>query len=80
MKQREIDAGGLKWTCVQALAGVTGEAAAAAQRKLEAADHVPVVCTPSGEAQSVRLNLAPDWLEGMGDDELASAIKAAQRQ
>ena len=78
MKQREVDSGGLHWTCVQALAGVSGDAAAAAERKLQAATEVPVTCTPNGEAQSVRLMLAPDWFDQFSDEELARRIDAAR--
>jgi len=79
MKQREIETRGLTWTCVQALAGVTGDAADAAQQKMDASGEVIVVCTPSGAARSVRLRLAPDWLDTLSDDELASAIAGARQ-
>lgn len=74
MKQRELEVDGLKWSCVQALSGGTGEAAAAAERKIEADGHVPVVCTPRGEAQSVRLTLHPDSAQSISDEQLAQAI------
>ena len=79
MKQRDVEEGGLRWTCVQALAGVTGDAAAAAEHKMDAEGAVPVVCTPSGAAQSVRLTLPPDWTDSMTDEQLGDAIKKAQR-
>jgi len=79
VKQREVQAGGLSWTCVQALAGVDGEAAAAAQEKLGHASSVAVVCTPSGSAQSVRLQLAPDWTERLSDEQLAEAIQGVRK-
>ncbi len=77
MTQRDVtDSDGLSWACVQAYAGL-GEGAAAA----EAADHsdgdtVTVVCTPTGAAQTVRLDLPPDWAEALSDDALAGAITA----
>ncbi|HEY8356751.1 MAG TPA: hypothetical protein VIL30_04750, partial [Ramlibacter sp.] len=80
MKQRELGIDGLRWTCVQALAGMTGAAAAAARRKMESSGSVTVVCTPSGEAQSVRLTLAPDWVVAMDDEQLGEAITRAQPQ
>jgi len=79
VKQREVRAGGLTWTCVQALAGVQGDAAEAAEKKLGQSGHVPVVCTPSGAATSVRLQLPPDWDERTGDEQLALAIEAARK-
>jgi len=80
MKQRELEVDGLTWSCVQALSGVTGEAAAAAQRKMDEQTQVPVVCTPRGAAQSVRLQLDPDWVDNASDEQLAKAITQAQGQ
>jgi len=38
---------------------------------------VPVVCTPSGGQQSVRLEMPKDWAERMSDADLLEAITAA---
>lgn len=80
MKQREVqDADNTTWTCVQALSGLSEEAAAEAAEKIESAEGtVPVVCTPSGGEQSVRLDLPSDW-EGMSDDDLLRAIDEGRR-
>ena len=80
MKQREIqDEESTTWTCVQALSGLTGEAGAQAAKKVEsAAGTVPVVCTPSGGRQSVRLELPKDWTESLSDVDLLKAIAAAE--
>jgi hypothetical protein len=80
LKQREIqDEESTAWTCVQALSGLTGEAAAEAAEKVEsAAGTVPVVCTPSGGRQSVRLELPKDWLESLSDEDLLKAIAAGR--
>ena len=80
MKQREVqDEAGVRWTCVQALAGVDGAAAsAAAERLMSDEGTLPVVCTPSGGAQSVRLELAATWVERLSDAELLHEIGAAQ--
>ncbi len=82
MKQREItDNENLTWTCVQAFAGVGGKAAAEATDRTESAEGtVTVVCTPSGQAQTVRLELPAAWLEETSDDELCSAILAQRRE
>ena len=77
--QREVtDAEGTTWVCVQAYAGVgDGEAAQALEEKRAAEGRgVPVVCTPSGGAQSVRVELAHDWIETLPDDALLSEIEA----
>ena len=50
------DADDTEWTLAEALVGTDDER--------DEADHdgtVPVVATPSGGRQSVRLALAPDW-------------------
>ncbi|MCP2044863.1 hypothetical protein [Pontibacter sp. HSC-36F09] len=39
---------------------------------------VTVVCTPSGGAQTVRLQLPKDWLEAVTDEELVDQITAQQ--
>ena len=80
MKQREVTSqDNTTWTCVQAYAGVESAAAEEAVEKSESDEGtVPVVCTPSGGAQTVRLELAKDWLDNLSDDELKQAIAAAQ--
>ena len=77
--QREVtDAAQTKWTCVQAYAGLGQSAAAETILEQRAADGrgVPVVCTPSGGAQSVRLELEADWASALSDDALVAAIEA----
>ncbi len=60
------------WTLAQAMVGTDEE-----RHESEDDGTVPVVATPSGGAQSVRLALAPDWAD-MDDDALAGAIRAAE--
>jgi hypothetical protein len=81
MKEREVqDADGTRWVCVQALAGVDGAAADAAAARVEGGDgRVPVVCTPSGGAESVRVRLEAGWEEATSDDALLAAIAGARR-
>lgn len=80
MKLREVhDDEDIRWTCVQALSGLSKKAAAEAAEKIESAEGtVPVVCTPSGGEQSVRLDLPSDW-EGMSDGDLLRAIDEGRR-
>ncbi len=75
---REItDQEGIVWTCIQAFAGLGND-----PDKLEAArvdgarDRVHVVCTPSGGAHSVRLELPSDWEAALADEDLAAAIRS----
>ena len=71
----------VRWVCVQALAGVQGAAAERAADQLESdAGTVPVVCTPSGGAQTVRLELQRGWEESLSDEELLSAIGSATNE
>lgn len=80
MKQREVqDEQNVQWVCVQALAGVDGAATEAAAKHLESdRGTVPVVCTPSGGATSVRIELARGWEETASDAELLEAIVGAR--
>lgn len=79
MEQREIqDQDKTTWTCIQAFAGSNGEAARIASKKVEENGMVPVVCTPSGGAQTVRLDLPQDWLTKTSDGELMNAILEAR--
>lgn len=76
MKEREItDQEGTSWSCVQAYSGGNGDNTEKAA-ELTDGNTIPVVCTPSGGAQSVRLQLAQDWMEEMSDKELLEAIQA----
>jgi hypothetical protein len=80
MTQREVqDEENVRWVCVQAMGGLSGDAADEAADRLESDEGtVPVVCTPSGGAQSVRVELPRGWEEGVSDDELLAAIAAAR--
>lgn len=79
MKQREVtDKENTRWTCVQAYAGMEGKISGKTEKLSENDEgEVPVICTPSGGAQSVRITLQKDW-ELLPDDELATAIQHAQ--
>ena len=81
MKQRAVtDQDNTTWTCVQAYAGLNGEAAErATELSSDEQGQVAVICTPSGGAQSVRLDLSPDWAEAVPDRELLQAIAGQQK-
>jgi hypothetical protein len=76
MIQRKVqDSENLTWSCVQALSGLSGEAAEEATERVESGKGtVPVVCTPSGGEQSVRIELPTGWDEQMSDEDLCAAI------
>lgn len=79
MKQREVkDQEGTTWTCVQAYAGLEGEAQEQATEITEGEDQeVDVICTPNGGAQTVRLRLPKDWMEGITEEVLLKKIRSA---
>jgi len=62
---------GTDWTLAQALVGTDDERDASDDEGT-----VPVVATPSGGAQSVRLALAPDWAD-LDDGALLDALDDA---
>jgi hypothetical protein len=82
MQQREVtDQENTNWVCVQAFGGLKEEAAEEAADRVETADgKVPVVCTPSGGAQTVRLQLNRDWLENYADEQLLADIANARAE
>lgn len=67
---------GITWSCVQAYAGLSNN-----REKQEAArvagepDLIEVVCTPSGAAQTVRLQLPSDWENSLSDEDLLAEIE-----
>ena len=77
MPREVTDSEGITWSCIQAFAGLGN-----APEKVDAArvdgvaDHVHVVCTPSGGAKSVRLELPGNWERAMSDDALLEAVRA----
>jgi hypothetical protein len=78
---REIrDEEGTVWNCVQAYAGLNGDN----EEKAEAAsvegaeDLVQVIATPSGGAQTIRLELKSDWEESLSDEEILDKIREKQ--
>ena len=75
---REItDTNGITWSCIQAFAGLGNDPEKADAARVEGSGHrLHVVCTPSGAAKSVRLQLREDWEQGMDDEVLLQAIQS----
>lgn len=81
MPREVTDAEGIKWTCIQAFAGLgKGAEKTEAARVEGTAHHLHVVCTPSGSAKSVRLELPEDWEKGLSDESLLSALQKQRAQ
>jgi hypothetical protein len=66
------------WKCVQAFAGLS-DAAAAKDAARTDGGKLQVVCTPSGGARSVRVELPEGWKQ-LPDERLLAAIHAAQQE
>ena len=76
MAREVTDGEGTTWSCVEAYAGLSDEGKSDAAR-VEGTDRYRVVCTPSGGAQTVELELPAGWEEEMPDEELVREIEAA---
>jgi hypothetical protein len=77
MGRETTDEDGVTWSCIQAFAGLgNGVEKADAARVDGETDRFYVVCTPSGGARSVRLELPGGWEQAMADEELIEAIHA----
>ncbi|BAZ71256.1 hypothetical protein NIES4106_60530 (plasmid) [Fischerella sp. NIES-4106] len=76
MTREVTDADGITWTCTQAYSGLGDEKEnnTAAQVN-EERDTYWVVCTPSGGAKSVRLELPGEWEDSYSDEDLLKQIK-----
>jgi hypothetical protein len=79
---REVTApDGITWTCIQAFAGLGNDPEKAEAARVDGeADAFQVVCTPSGGAQSVRIELPGDWEQKAPDEELVDMIRAQLEQ
>ena len=81
MPRDVTDAEGIKWSCIQAFAGL-----GRSEEKTEAArvegtnNRVHVACTPSGGSKSVRLELPGDWEKALPDEALVRAIQQQRAQ
>lgn len=80
MAREVTDADNVRWTCAQPYAGLEAtptDAATTELARVPGSDRVTVVCTPSGGAQSKRIELATDWETTLSDEALAQAIVSA---
>jgi len=77
MPREVTDADGVAWSCIQAFAGLGNDPEKKDAARVEGdAGRVHVVCTPSGGAKSVRLELPEDWERSLQDEELLKEIHA----
>ncbi len=77
---REItDGDGITWSCIQAFAGLGNDPEKMEAARVDHTSRLRVVCTPSGNATSVRLELSEGWETGMPDGDLLEAIRSQLR-
>jgi hypothetical protein len=74
MAREVTDGEGTAWSCVEAYAGLSENGKSEAAR-VEGTDRFRVVCTPSGGAQTVELELPEGWDEKLSDEELVREIE-----
>lgn len=81
MPREVTDPDGITWTCIQAFSGLGQDPEKAEAARVDGqSDAFQVVCTPSGGAQSVRLELPGNWEETASDNQLLEGIRAQSRQ
>ncbi len=81
MPREVTDSDGITWTCIQAFAGLGKDPEKTEAARVEGAgNRFHVVCTPSGGAKSVRVELPGNWEKGLSDEELLRAIQAQLAQ
>ncbi len=78
MIQKEVtDSNGTRWVCVQAFSDTYEELAKKAAEIANEDGKMAVVCTPSGGAQTVRLQLNVNWENELDEEQLVKAIQRA---
>ena len=75
MPREILDPDGTRWSCAQAYAGLPDHALGDEAARVDGTDRVRVVCTPSGGSRSVELELAADWADSLGDEELLERLR-----
>lgn len=81
MPREVTDSDGITWTCIQAFAGLGKDPEKTEAARVEGAgNRFHVVCTPSGGAKSVRVELPGNWEKGLSDEELLRSIRAQLAQ
>ena len=80
MEREVTDGEGITWTCVQAYAMLSEQSEAqAAARTDSRRESYHVVCTPSGGAKSVRIELPDGWEDSCSDEDLLRAIETGRQ-
>jgi hypothetical protein len=70
-----MDSDGITWSCIQAFAGLGKDPEKTEAARVDGSrDRFHVVCTPSGGAKSVRVELPGNWEKGLSDEQLLQVI------
>lgn len=76
MPREVIGPEGISWSCVEAYAGLSDEGGGGAAARADDGDSLAVVCTPSGGAKSVRLELPPGWETDIDEEVLLREVES----
>ncbi len=75
MPREVMDSDGITWSCIQAFAGLGKDPEKTEAARVDGSrDRFHVVCTPSGGAKSVRVELPGNWEKGLSDEQLLQVI------
>jgi len=81
MPREVTDPEGITWTCIQAFSGLGKDPEKTEAARVDGkADVYQVVCTPSGGAPSVRIELPGDWERNVSEETLLDMIQAQLNQ
>ena len=78
MPRDVTDPQGITWSCIQAFAGLGNDPEKADAARVRGSDRLRVICTPSGGAASVRVELPEGWETSMPEEELLGAILSSR--
>ena len=78
MPRDVTDQEGITWSCIQAFAGLGNDPEKADAARVAGSDRLRVVCTPSGGAASVRVELPGSWEASLPDEKLLEAIRSSR--
>jgi hypothetical protein len=72
---------GITWTCIQTFSGLGKDPDKMEAARIDGeADAYQVVCTPSGRAQSVRIELPGNWERSISEEQLLDMIRSQSNQ
>ena len=76
MPREVTGADGTSWLCVEAYGGLSDDGGGEAAARAATGNKLTVVCTPSGGAKTVRLELPDGWEKSVDDQQLVREIES----